>query len=232
VTVEGSRRQAVREILGAPRVTVTLAGPHAEGFHRAFTARHPRLKLPRAKTWGVALLPVPASFDEYLAARPRSLHRARRRALGGGFEVRPFASSEHLDEILEINGSAPARQGVAMKTSYLKPASLERWAERHPSCEGAFGGDGRLRAYVTAPEVGDTVILNRLLAHAAFLREGVMYLLVTEVVGRLAEQRAAEGRPSWVMYDTLRGARPGLEEFKRRLGFEPYRVRWKLAGGR
>ena len=226
-----SRLEAAREIVLAPRATVALDGPYAVHFHSAFTARHPRVAVARAKTWGVALLPIPASLDGYLEDPSRRyVRRRRRRAVARGFTVRSFASAEHLDEILEIHRSAPERQGVPMKGSYLKPKALQQWAERFPTSDGAFDRDGHLRANVHAPVVGDVAIMHRLLGHADALEDGVMYLLISEVVGRCVAQRAADGQPGWLMYDTLWGARPGLEEFKRRLGFAPYRVRWELAG--
>jgi hypothetical protein len=50
---------------------------------------------------------------------------------------------------------------------------------------------------------------------------------VSEVIGVYIAEQAATGAPSWAMYDTLWGAQPGLAEFKRRLGFSPYRVEWR-----
>ena len=49
-----------------------------------------------------------------------------------------------------------------------------------------------------------------------------MYLLVTSLVNYLIAQSSV----TYLMYDMMFGASDGLALFKRRLGFEPYRVRW------
>lgn len=52
-----------------------------------------------------------------------------------------------------------------------------------------------------------------------------MYLLLMEIICSLIEQKAV----NFLMYDTYLGAQPGLRNFKRRLGFSPYLVRYSLA---
>jgi len=37
-----------------------------------------------------------------------------------------------------------------------------------------------------------------------------------------------EGEADYFMYDTYLGAKPGLRDFKRRVGFQPYRARYAL----
>ncbi len=53
-----------------------------------------------------------------------------------------------------------------------------------------------------------------------------MYLLITETIHEIIRVKRTLGYPRWAMYDMYWGARPGLREFKRRLGFRPYRVTW------
>jgi hypothetical protein len=51
-----------------------------------------------------------------------------------------------------------------------------------------------------------------------------MYLLLLEIICRLIEEREVD----YFMYDTFLGAQPGLRDFKRRVGFRPYRARYEL----
>lgn len=54
-----------------------------------------------------------------------------------------------------------------------------------------------------------------------------MYLLISEVINMLVDlKNKQDTSPKWLMYDTFYGAKPGLTEFKKRLGFKPYRVKW------
>jgi hypothetical protein len=51
-----------------------------------------------------------------------------------------------------------------------------------------------------------------------------MYLLLIEIICKLIE----DSQVQYFMYDTFLGAREGLRNFKRRLGFQPYHVRYFL----
>ena len=51
-----------------------------------------------------------------------------------------------------------------------------------------------------------------------------MYLLCTETVKVLFNNYK---NCNYLMYDTFFGATDGLKLFKKRIGFEPYKVSWK-----
>jgi hypothetical protein len=55
-------------------------------------------------------------------------------------------------------------------------------------------------------------------------QDGIMYLLLLTIICRLIEEREVD----YFMYDTFLGAQPGLRDFKRRVGFRPYRARYEL----
>jgi hypothetical protein len=215
-------------VLTAPRVRVELFGDaFVRGIYEAYTAPHPRFRVVARKRWGVALLPLAASQRNYLQGRSRELvRRKRRRALSQGFTFRRFAATERVDDMLAINRSALFRQGRRMEESYLDPQAVRRFCEANPALFGVFDRQDSLRAYAQVPVLGDVGSFNRLLGHADALHHGVMYLLVSEAIGVLIAAKNARGYPSWAMYDTFWGAKPGLAHFKRRLGFRPYRVDW------
>ncbi len=213
-------------MLRAPRVRIEVYGEgRARDIYHAFTARHRRFQFTAAKRWGVALLRLPTSFDDYLAGPPRkAVRQNRRRAEAAGFRYAIVDPHDHLDEIVEINRSAPVRQGRAM------PGVDMSWASREigawPTIHGILNADGHLRAYATALNMGEAFVFSSLIGHADDLQHGIMYLLVSEVVRACIAARGPDGRPSWLMADTFWGATEGLAYFKQRVGLEPFTVEW------
>jgi hypothetical protein len=220
------------EVATAPRAQIALfGGPVAERAYESFTAPHPRFKAVGRKQWGVALLPLPTSFEEYLGGPSRELvRRKRKRAHSKGFSFGEFHAPERVKEILEINLSAPVRQGQAMEPNYLSEQAVQRFAKSAERLYGVFDAEGRLRAYAYAPLLGDVGSFHRLLGHAKVLQEGIMYLLISDVIATYIERKCEVGHPAWAMYDSFWGAREGLAHHKKRLGFRPYRVDWVRAG--
>jgi len=218
----------VRQVLSLPAVEIRLWGDErCHQVYRYYTKRHPRYRVISNKGWGVALMPLPPSFDEYLRGRDRqALRTNRKRAFSEGYTFREFSPAERLDEMVEVNRSLPVRQGKPIAASYVEKQQLVSYFAEVPSVFGVFNAEGRLRAYAhvaVCGEVGDVV---RLLGHGEDLDHGVMYLLLSEAVRHLIDRKNRLGFPRWVMYDTLLGASPGLRYFKERMGFRPYRVRW------
>ena len=215
-------------VLRAPRVRIAMSGEEeARAAFRSFTARHPRFKVTGAKRWGVALVPLPATFDEYLAGPSKEyLRRQRRRAEKAGYRYAVVTPRDRLPEILAINRSAPSRQGRAMATSYVDPTRVAETFAARPSLHGILDAQGTLRAYADVSRFGDVIVFSRILGHADDLEHGPMYLLVSEVIRSWVERRGANASPAWAMYDTFWGASSGLAYFKERCGFRPYTVEW------
>ena len=71
-------------------------------------------------------------------------------------------------------------------------------------------------------------MVSRLLGHAKFLGDGIMYLLFSEIVKDVIHKKVLLGNPKYIMYDTVLGASSGLRFFKERLGFLPFKVKWRL----
>jgi hypothetical protein len=226
------RLERTIRVVRAPRVLVNVYGDEeVRTVYRIFTAPHPRFPLTAAKRWGVALLGLPDTFDQYLAGRSRTVVRQKRRlAEKQGYRYGVVSPARYLDQILEINTSAPVRQGRPMPQSDLDPTEVAQTLERTSAIHGVFDSTGRVRAYAVMPVIGDAVVVSVILGHADHLEHGVMYLLVSEAIRSFIEVRDTNGAPSWVMYDTIWGAPRGLAYFKARLGFKPYTVDWKWSG--
>ena len=215
-------------VLRAPRVRIEASGSdEARAAYLTLTSRHPRFKLIPYKRWGVALVRLPMAYDEYLAGHAKWVLRLKLRTAAKHKYCYSLVSPEsHLEDILEINRSAPSRQGRAMSASYLDREQVLRTFEGHAAIHGVLDVDGRLRAYATVFELGDATVITLILGHADDLEYGTMYLLVSEVVRACVDSRSANGSPRWLMYDTYWGASQGLAFFKERLGFQPYTVDW------
>jgi hypothetical protein len=223
------RWQRSLTVLRAPRVRIAIyGGADARAAYRAFTARHRVFRMTQSKRWGVALIRLPATFDEYLGGGPMEyLRRQRRRATKAGYRYALVSAHDHLDEILEINRSAPARQGRSMAGSYLDPEQVAGAFGTRDLISGVLDANGRLRAYADVPTIGEVFVFSRLLGHADDLEDGIMYLLVSEVIRVHIEAVGhADASPTWALYDTFWGASPGLVFFKERLGFRPHTVDW------
>lgn len=227
-----ARLASASTILRAPRVEIRLFGDaHARRIHGAFTARHRRLRFTNAKRWGVALIPLPETFDQYISGSPRKLLRQKRRlAEKAGFRHEVVKAADHLDEILEVNRSAPLRQGGSLPAYYLDPAEIAAIYADRPEIHAILDRSGRLRAYAWAPDAGELVLIETLMGHRDDLEVGIMYLLISEIIRSAIERQAERGLPRWAMYDTFWGASTGLAYFKSRLGFKPFTVRWVWSG--
>jgi hypothetical protein len=222
------RWQRTLTVLRAPRVRVEVyGGEEARALLRSFAARHPRFRIIQNKRWGVAMISLPESFDDYLRGRSKTaLRQNRRRALDAGFTYAVLSPQDRFDEILEINRSAPIRQGRAMAANYSDREQMIRSFEGQTKIRGIVDAQGRLRAYALVVRFGDTIVFGRILGHADDLHYGTMYLLVSEAIRESIDLKRATGSPLWAMYDTFWGATKGLAYFKERVGFRPYTVDW------
>lgn len=202
-------------------------GNEASNAYSTFSKPHRRLLFLRNKTFGVALLPVPDSgIDPFAEPKFRAGRRRRKRALDRGYFFAAFEGREQVDRILAINRSFSHRQGQPMSNSYIDEAAVARYCESRRPFFGIFDAEKTLRAYCHAPTLGDVALLARFFGEYDRLEEGIMYLLLSQVVSHFAAELAREGHPLWIMYDTYIGGSAGMRTFKERCGFQPYWVRW------
>ena len=194
--------------------------------HALFTRPHPRYKVFGNKTMGIALIDLTA-FDGHPGGYLRSVRRSghagpqSRKAAARGYQLRRIDRNEHIDEIHAIHTSCEARQGRPMDASYRVKRSAYEDAP-HFECHGVFDAEGRLVAYCSMGRYGNFVATDQLMGYKN--QDGIMYLLLLKIICRLIEEREVD----YFMYDTFLGARPGLRDFKRRVGFRPYRARYEL----
>lgn len=221
------------ETLRLPGVRIEMSGDErCRQLYEAFTRRHDRLRIIQNKRWGVALLPIPDRYEEQYLRDPRRAHARKQigRAERAGYTFARVDPRPRLQEVLAINRSTPERQGSAMHPAYFDEETVRRYLDRTADTFGILDADGVLRAYFCLRMCGRVACGERVLGHADHLAKGVMYLLIAGTVRELSERRQATGRPDWLYYDTFPGASPGMRQFKRWIGCEPYRVSWAWAG--
>lgn len=215
----------VRTAATMPRVQIVLSRGRSdeESLLREFRRPHPRYKVIRYKTVGVALLPLDdiTTVDAYLANR-RNARRRVRRAVRLGYTVAVFDPDDRRAQLLAIHSSVPERQGRPMDPEYLDPRTV---FETGPHIEylGVFRDDV-LVGYSRLQYAGDLAAIMRIIGHGDHLGEGIMYILTAEIVRHV---RSVHPRARYLYYDTFFGAAAGLRVFKTNVGFLPHYVRWR-----
>jgi hypothetical protein len=216
-------------VIRLPRLEVQLgSGSVAAAAYRSLTARHPRYPFFACKTVGVELIDVRRfqDFDKYLATvgGKNSTAYYRRRALRKGYSFVRINKNDHVEEIHAINTSASMRQGHPMEKEYIK-FKARFPIEKDWLYLGIKNDQGRLVAYLDISCIGEVAYVGPILGHAAFLKDGIMYLLFAEAIRLLMDKKSVR----YFMYDTYFGGTDGLRLFKKRIGFQPFHVRWRMS---
>lgn len=197
--------------------------------HRRFTSPHPKYKVFGYKQLGVALIDLrrlagPVAYLDSITGQCGAasyVSKARRR----GYSLAQIDRNDHVDAIHDINTSMASRQGRPMDASYREKKSRFE-TQSHYRYFGVFSKQGKLMAYCNVGRYGNFAAFSQLLGYRN--NDGVMHLLVTDIVSLLLLEFQAGDGPEFLMYDTFFGAQPGLRQFKTMLGFAPYRVRYSL----
>jgi hypothetical protein len=193
--------------------------------YRYYTRRHPRYKIIGNKTMGAALIDLgsfegPPGYLDHIQGKNRGAWHAKR-ARSRGYVCTEIERNEHVDAIHAINTSLEERQGRPMDQKYReKVTRFER--QPHFSYYGVLNPEGQLVAYANIGHYGNFSAFSQLIGIRN--NDGIMHLMMVDIVTRLLEQK----RVRYVMYDTFFGAQPGLQQFKRILGYQPYRVKYSL----
>ncbi len=215
-------------VMKAARITLEISdGTEAEKFYNYCIKPHPSLKIIKNKKWLVALLKTPEKFEDYHDQR-KSIQYDINKALRRGYSFMKFQPMEKIDEILSINRSAGFRQNKKIADHYVDPEILKESLRNVEFFYGIFTPDKVLKAYCHTPVFGDVVLISRILGHSDNQKDGIMFLLFSEIVRETIKFRDLNGYPDWIMYDSFLGATPGLTLFKKKLGFLPYNVTWKF----
>lgn len=218
----------LKKMIVLPKLTLIISNENRD-LYNYFTKPHPRYKIIKNKRWGVAIIEMPSSFELYLKGKNKqALRTNRRKSIKAGYFFAIFNPMELVPEIMDINMSSYSRQGRRMNEAYTNEAEVNKWILDKPILYGVFDKSDRLKAYAHVPDIGEVCVISRLLGHKDSLDDGVMYLLISEVINNIIGKIDSLSIPKYIMYDTFFGANTGLKYFKERLGFEPYNINWRL----
>jgi hypothetical protein len=198
---------------------------HVRAVYENFTRPHPRSKVFRNKSLGVALVDLthfasPSAYLESLRQCGRAGQEGRR-ARARGYRIQVIDRNDHVDDIHAINTSSEMRQGRPMDPAY-RQKRLHFEPHPHFRCYGVFSAQDQLVAYCNVAYFGNFATADQLLGYKN--QDGVMYMLLADIICELIDER----RLNYFMYDTYFGAKPGMRAFKRRFGFRPYRARYAI----
>lgn len=198
---------------------------HVKLAYLYYTKPHPRYKVIKHKTVGVALIDLADinTCEKYLTeikGKNCGAYHAKR-ARARGYVFAEIDRNRHIDEIHAINTSLENRQGRPMDQNYQEK-TLHFEPLRHFRYYGILSPDGELMAYANLGFYGNFGSFSQLIGHRN--NDGIMHFLIVEIVCQLIEQ----GKLQYLMYDTFFGAQPGMQQFKTILGFKPYRAKYSL----
>jgi hypothetical protein len=216
-------------IMQCDKIEVQMFGGHdAERIYRASVAPHRRLRIVGNKTLGVALAQVPVNPDEVFQGK--RFHEARRkknRAIKAGFTVKKRVPAGYYDTVYKINTSAPMRQGRMMDDYMSNKQKVQDFCATSAEIYGVFDRTDALKAYAHGTLCGEVFVLDRFIGDQDVLAHGVMFLLAFEIMIDMAKYRQLHGIPHWVQHDVYFVPNAGARQFKKEVGFVPYRVRWR-----
>jgi hypothetical protein len=201
-------------------------------FYKKFTAPNKAFPGYGYMEVNVSVLVVPDDVDAGWFGTPESkwMRQKIRRAEKLGYEFRPFAYNDHLDDLYEINTSMADRQGKEMSDYYRNPLSPAPVGPE-PTCQkhrrdwfGVFR-DGKLYAYANVLQCGEMMLFSTILGHGEAMDDGIMNLLVFESV----KLRARESGTRYPVYFLQHSGTEGLQFFKRKMGFTGHTVTWEIA---
>ncbi len=224
---------------GMPKIFVDLMADKADGnelFYRQMVAdyfaytrkRHKKFPLIRHDQYGVALIKLPASFDEYFMSIEGAARRNYKKAKRLGYEFRIIEHNDFLEDISDIWKSTPIRQGEV--PAHIREGRVTPMT--HPVSKNEFHDylyfgvlkDNKLYAYAGCMISGELCAIEHIYGHAGFQSDGVVPMLIIGIVREMIEHNIV----NVVTYDTFLGASETLRRFKRKFGFKPYNVKWKL----
>jgi hypothetical protein len=231
---------AARDVLRMPRVEVNLMAAAAADndpfyarlvseFYTTAMARHPRFPLLRRFAVGVALCELAGRATAYMDRIEASGRRNVKKAQRLGYSFGRLDYNAHLDDVRAIRASTPVRQGRVPEE--FVNGDVSRCSDppsRSTVHDYVYFGvfrDGRLFAYDGCFVCGEVCMIEQLLGHADYLADGVVPLLLVETAKAVCSEYP---NVRFYMYGTFFGAGPSMKRFKRKFGFHPCRVTWKL----
>lgn len=230
----------VRDALKSPQLEINLFRNAAKEnnpfyfetvneFYHSAVKRHPKFPFIRRLQYGMALLSLPADHDDYLKMLAGSARRNIKKAKRQGYEFKRINYNDYLEDIAEIHGSTPVRQGEMdpeFLNQKLKPIdNPESIDQRHDYPYFGVLKEGKVVAYAGCLVAGEMLLLATIFGHDKYKSDGVVPFLIA---GIAAYKYANYPHVKYYVYDKYYGASESLRRFKRKFCFEPHTVSWQF----
>lgn len=227
-------------ILAAPRVTVDLMLREARNndpfyakatreYYSSTQERHPKFPLIKVDQYGVALVELPGTFDEYFMTLEGSARRNFKKAGRNGYRFERIDFNTHLDGVRAIWQSTDVRQGAVpdyMREGRVQPcANPPSRTDIHDYPYFGILKDNRLVAYAGCLVAGELCAIEHIYGHAEVQADAVVPMLIISIAGYVL---ANYPNVKAYTYDNLLGASTNMRRFKRKFGFKPCKVTWRL----
>jgi hypothetical protein len=242
VRIATAIRQLLSDVLEAtslPSVRVNLMADAATAndpfflkcvheHYRDARRRHRKFLLIRNLEYGVAVCVLPANHELYMKGIEASARRNIKKALRLGYQFERIDPNKWLNDMADIHRSTDVRQGP------MRPELLDdlRPISDPPSRTNLhdypyFGvlKNGHCVAYAGCLVAGEMVSVGNIFGHDAVKGDGVVPLLISEIVRYTYDTYPAA---RYFIYDKYFGAGETLRRFKKKFGFLPHRVSWSL----
>jgi len=168
----------------------------------------------------IAIIEKPKNIEEYLKLIGAKSRNMNKKAKKNGIYCELFDWNDRLEEIYQINISAPYRQGKEMDSSYHEyPKKIAYLDEKDFKITyiGAFK-ENLLIGYIELYIYGNFIMTNRILGHKEHLKYGIMNLMIKKSVELIIEEDI-----TYLNYLTMQNRENNsLSSFKKRVGFREY----------
>ena len=198
-------------------------------YYQSTQKRHPKFPLIKVDQYGVALVELPGTFDEYFMMLEGAARRNFKKADRKGYCFERIDFNDHIDDVRAIWQSTDVRQG--MMPEYMREGRVQP-CTNPPSKTNIhdypyFGilKDNELVAYAACLVAGELCAIEQIYGHADVQADAVVPMLIISIVGYVLENYP---HAKVYTYDNLLGATANMRRFKRKFAFEPYQVRWRL----
>jgi hypothetical protein len=234
-------QQLYKQYQDMPRVTVDLMNTAVEQidpdyskfvkeFYDAANTRHPKYLIFKMNEIGMTLCHLPKTGEEYFASIESSARRNHKKAVREGCTFKRLIYNNHLKELGAIWKSTPDRQGKAMSAEFdveEAPFNTNPEPKTNTHLYPSYGIflNGQLIAHADCFIAGEIAIVQRIFGHADFSDYRPVPQLFIEVAMELIKNHPSVKYFSYGMYF---GASESMQRFKRKFGFLPHKVTWKL----
>lgn len=229
----------IREASRLPRVRICLMADAAvtndpfylrcvNDQYRDATRRHPKFPLIRNFEIGVAVCVLPEDHEAYLRTIEGAARRNIKKAQRLGYQFSRIEPNKWLGDIRDIHLSTDVRQGPVRADVLRGPSAISDPPSNSNVHDYPYFGvlkEGRCSAYASCLVAGEMISVGNLFGHADFMSDGVVPLLISEIVSYTYQNYP---KVRYFVYDKYFGAGETARRFKKKFGFLPHRVTWSL----